>query len=226
MSKDITVIIFGAGSQIARNVFGKVDANIILGFTRNTKISKIKEYKSYNYTKLNSIINNLSKKKNNKLVVVFMEALSISNLIINKKANELLKEIKVNLINPHILVKKILPIMIKEKWGRFIFVGSSRALKADVGISGYVAGKYASLGYSKSLSREYGRLGITSNYLSLGLFSTPLLNKLSKKIKKKLLDQTDSRSLGDYTSVINAINFIIKSNYITGSTISIDGGFN
>ena len=98
MSEDITVIIFGAGSQIARNVFGKVDANNILGFTRNTKISKIIEYKSYNYTKLNSVI------------------------------------------NPHILVKKILPIMIKEKWGRFIFVGSSGALKTDVGISGYVAG--------------------------------------------------------------------------------------
>jgi NAD(P)-dependent dehydrogenase (short-subunit alcohol dehydrogenase family) len=170
--------------------------------------------------------NLINKQKNEKGGLSGSPIKDISNLIINKKANELLKEIKVNLINPHILVKKILPIMIKEKWGRFIFVGSSRALKTDVGISGYVAGKYASLGYSKSLSREYGCLGITSNYLSLGLFSTPLLNKLNKKLKKKLLDQTDSRSLGDYTSVINAINFIIKSNYITGSTISIYGGFN
>ena len=226
MTKDITIIIFGAGSEIAKNVFGKIDAKNVLGFSRITKASKIKVYKSYDYTKLNSVIKNFSKKENNKLVVVFMETLSINNLIINKKTSELLKEIKVNLINPHIIVKKILPIMIKEKWGRFIFAGSSGALKADVGISGYVAGKYASLGYSKSLSREYGRLGITSNYLSLGLFPTPLFNKLNKSIKQKLLDQTDTRTLGDYSSIINAINFIIKSNYITGSIISIDGGFN
>lgn len=225
MTKDATIIIFGAGSEIAKNVFGKIVAKNILGFSRITKASKIKEYKSYDYTKLNSVIKNFSNQKNNKLVVVFMETLSINNLIINKNTSELLREIKVNLINPHTIVRKILPIMIKEKWGRFIFAGSSRALKADVGISGYVAGKYASLGYSKSLSREYARFGITSNYLSLGLFSTPMFNKLNKSIKKKLLNQTDARILGDYSSITNAINCIIKSNYISGSVISINGGF-
>ena len=41
-----------------------------------------------------------------------------------------------------------------------------------------------------------------------------------------LLQNTDTKEIGDYNSVSNAINFIINSNYVTGSIIPIDGGFN
>ena len=116
--------------------------------------------------------------------------------------------------------------MLSQNWGRIIFFGSSRALKTDVGLAGYSSGKYASLGYCKTLSKEYARYGITSNYLSLGLFNSPLYQSLSSKIKKDLINNTDTRSLGDYLSILNAINFLINSKYVTGSLIPIDGGFN
>ena len=116
--------------------------------------------------------------------------------------------------------------MLKQNWGRIIFCGSSRALKTDVGLAGYSSGKYASLGYCKTLSKEYARYGITSNYLSLGVFNTPLYLSLNKKIQNNLLNNTDTGTVGDYLSILNAINFLIKSNYVTGSLIPIDGGFN
>ena len=93
-------------------------------------------------------------------------------------------------------------------------------------MAGYSSGKYASLGYCKTLSKEYARYGITSNYLSLGIFDTPLYLNLSKKIQSDLLNNTDTRTIGDYSSILNAVNFIIKSNYVTGSVIPVDGGFN
>ena len=122
-------------------------------------------------------------------------------------------------------MKKILPLMIKNRWGRVIFCGSSRALRTSPGISGYSSAKYASLGYCKTLSKEYASLGITSNYLSLGLFNSPLLKKVKKNDLINLLRNTDTKEIGDYNSVSNAINFIINSNYVTGSIIPIDGGF-
>ena len=110
--------------------------------------------------------------------------------------------------------------------GKNYFFGSSRALKTDVGISGYSLAKFASLAYCKSLSKEYGSYGVTSNYIRLGLFKSPLLKNVKKKTLKKLLEETDTKSLGDFDSLKNALDFIIKSKYVTGSIIPVDGGFN
>ena len=155
-----------------------------------------------------------------------MEASSNSRIIINKKSQDLLKDIKSNFLNFHEIVKESLPYMLKNEWGRIIFCGSSGAFKTDIGLGGYSSGKYALLGYCKTLSKEYARYGITSNYLSLGLFNTSLYSKLNKSTKINLLKNTDTRTVGDFESVFNAINFIIKSNYVTGAVIPVDGGFN
>jgi short-subunit dehydrogenase len=221
-----TIIIFGAGSSIARNTFKNIKDYNIIGFTRFSKLSAIKEYKVHRYNKFKSLNRIISNIKSNKIILIFMETLSISNLIINKNKNELMKEINANIISPHNIIKSILPKMLKNRWGRIVFCGSSRALKTDSGISGYVAGKYATLGYCKVLSKEYARFGITSNYLSLGLFNSTLFEQLTKSTKRDLIKNTDTRSIGDYKSIYNAINFIINSNYVTGSIIPVDGGFN
>ena len=226
MNKNTTILIFGAGSKVARETFKNLKSYNIIGFSRYSKISDIKEYPVLRYKNLNLIKKTIEKTKTKKIVLVFMETLSISNLVINKSETELLKEIKASLINPHNIVKKILPLMIKNRWGRVIFCGSSRALRTSAGISGYSSAKYASLGYCKTLSKEYASLGITSNYLSLGLFNSPMLKKVKKNDLINLLQNTDTKKIGDYNSVSNAINFIINSSYVTGSIIPIDGGFN
>jgi NAD(P)-dependent dehydrogenase (short-subunit alcohol dehydrogenase family) len=172
------------------------------------------------------IKNYIDKIKNKKIVLILMQASSKSNILINKTSRELLDDMNSNFLNFHDVVKLVLPHMLKQNWGRIIFFGSSRALKTDVGLAGYSSGKYASLGYCKTLSKEYARYGITSNYLSLGLFDTPLYLSLTKKIQRELLKNTDTRTIGDYSSIYNAVDFLIKSDYVTGSLIPIDGGFN
>lgn len=225
----IQILIIGGGSKIARETFALTEEFEITGFSRFSKIKeieKIKEYKVVKYKNISSFKNHLDKKKNNKIVLLFMEASSNSKIILNKSSKELLDDMRSNFLNFHDIIKLVLPHMLRQQWGRIIFCGSSRALKTDVGIGGYSSGKYALLGYSKTLSKEYARYGVTSNYLSLGLFKTSLYLKLNKKIKNNLLNNTDTKNIGDYESVLNAINFVIKSNYVTGTIIPIDGGFN
>jgi len=225
----IQILIIGGGSKIARETFALTEEFEITGFSRFSKIKeieKIKEYRVVKYKNIRSFKNHLDKKKNNKIVLLFMEASSNSKIILNKSSKELLDDMRSNFLNFHDIIKLVLPHMLRQQWGRIIFCGSSRALKTDVGIGGYSSGKYALLGYSKTLSKEYARYGVTSNYLSLGLFKTSLYLKLNKKIKNNLLNNTDTKNIGDYESVLNAINFVIKSNYVTGTIIPIDGGFN
>ena len=220
------ILIIGGASKIAREVFKLNHEYDVVGFSKFSKVKKIKEYKLVKYKNISLIKKHITKIKNKKIVLIIMQASSNSNIIINKSSKELLNDMNSNFLNFHEIIKFVLPHMLKQSWGRIIFCGSSRALKTDVGLGGYSSGKYASLGYCKTLSKEYARFGITSNYLSLGIFDTPLYSSLNKKIKKDLLDNTDTRSVGDYTSIFNAINFLIKSNYATGSIIPVDGGFN
>jgi len=220
------ILIIGGASKIARQAFKKNNEYNVVGFSRFSKVKKIEEYKLIKYKNISSIKKYIDQIKNKKIVLILMQAASSSNIIINKTSRELLNDLNSNFLNFHEIIKSILPHMLKQNWGRIIFCGSSRALKTDVGLAGYSSGKYASLGYCKTLSKEYARYGITSNYLSLGTFTTPLYLSLRKKIKQDLLNNTDTRTIGDYESVFNAINFLIKSNYVTGSIIPIDGGFN
>jgi 3-oxoacyl-[acyl-carrier protein] reductase len=222
----IEILIIGGSSKIARETFKLNHEYEVTGFSKFSKVKEIKEYKLLKYKNISLIKNYIDKIKDKKIVLILMQAASSSNIIINKTSRELLDDINSNFLNFHEIIKLVLPHMLKQNWGRIIFSGSSRALKTDVGLAGYSSGKYALLGYCKTLSKEYARYGITSNYLSLGLFDTPLYLSLSKKIKKDLLNNTDTETVGDYLSILNAINFLIKSNYVTGSIIPIDGGFN
>lgn len=226
MSGQIHIIIVGGGSNIARNVFVKKKDYEINAFSKFSDLKSIKEYKTHRYKKVDDITKFISKIKSKKIVLLFMENLSISNLIVNKTDKELLKEVDTNLINPHKIIKKVLPIMIKNNWGKIIFSGSSRALKGDAGISGYSICKYALVGYTRVLSKEYARFGITTNYLSLGIFNSKLSDSLKKSTKKNLIKNTDTGSVGDFQSVYNAINFIINSKYVSGAIIPVNGGFN
>ena len=222
----IEILIIGGSSKIARETFKLNHEYEVTGFSKFSKVKEIKEYKLLKYKNISLIKNYIDKIKDKKIVLILMQAASSSNIIINKTSRELLDDINSNFLNFHEIIKLVMPHMLKQNWGRIIFSGSSRALKTDVGLAGYSSGKYALLGYCKTLSKEYARYGITSNYLSLGLFDTPLYLSLSKKIKKDLLNNTDTETVGDYLSILNAINFLIKSNYVTGSIIPIDGGFN
>ena len=220
------ILIIGGASKIARETFKFNKEYDVIGFSKFSKTKKIKEYKLFKYKNKSLIKKHINKIKDKKIVLIIMQAASSSNIIINKTSRELLNDMNSNFLNFHEIIKLVLPHMLKQNWGRIIFCGSSRALKTDVGLAGYSSGKYALLGYCKTLSKEYARYGVTSNYLSLGIFNTPLYLNLAKKIKKNLINNTDTKSVGDYQSILNAINFLIKSQYVTGSVIPIDGGFN
>ena len=220
------IFLFGAGSQIMRNCFKKYKDHEIIGFSKFTKLNTISEYKCHRYKGLNTFKNHFNKNNSKKSVFIFAQTNTNSKLIINKNKKEYIDEFNQNFIDSHEIIKFALPTLIKNKWGRLIFLGSSRALRTDTGLSSYSIVKYSSLAYCKTLSREYGKFGITSNYLSLGLFKSPLLNKVKKNDLDNILKNTDTKDIGDYNSVKNAINFIINSKYVTGSIIKIDGGYN
>ena len=130
----------------------------------------------------------------------------------------------VNVKGSFLLTKHILKIMMGDRWGRVIFLSSKGSEAGDIGTAAYSSSKTALLGMSRTLSKEYASFGITSNIISLGAFNAGLYLDLSKKVKKEILEKIPSKKVGNIVNISNAIKFIISSDYVNGSVITIDGG--
>lgn len=159
-----------------------------------------------------------------KVVIVFLSTVKNSDLILNLSKEKLIQSFTVNVSGPHMLVQKILPQMIKNKWGRFIFFSSTKAHYGDIGISAYSSTKSAISSYSRVLALEYARYGITSNILSLGYFDGPLWDEIAEEKRKILLMSVPSKKLGECSNLTNSLRFLVDSEYVNGTLIKVDGG--
>ena len=156
------------------------------------------------------------------VIVIHLAAVKIDELAVVVNEANWDKVMDVNLKGNFLLTRELLPIMIKEKWGRIIHIISSGL--GDVGTLTYSISKFGLLGMSEVLAKEYARYGITSNILQLGYFQTGMWEKLSQVKKDQLLNQIPSKKLGNPINIVNAINFIIDSPFVNGSVVNVDGG--
>jgi len=226
------IIILGGSSSIASNllsVLAKKD-KVLCFYNKNKPHVKKKniEYlkldlKKFNFSDLTKI--NLFKKvKNKKITLINFTAIKIDKLSLFVNDEELAKTFNINFVSFFKIIKFLLPKMIENKWGRIISMSSTGGMRGDRGTFLYTSSKHASLGMIKTMSKEYGKYNITFNTINLGNFNYGLFKKLSKNKKKEILSSIPSNKTGDIENILNAISFVIKSNYVNNSEICIDGG--
>ncbi|MBL6841622.1 MAG: SDR family oxidoreductase [Pelagibacterales bacterium] len=227
------MIIFatGSSSSLAQEVLSSLSKKgyKIFGTYNKNKPKKLLKNKKIKLFKLD-ITSERQLKKTLKKVRLINKNITLLNFVVFNEdrlfVNENLKNINKNFqinIKSHInLVKTFLPIMIRNKFGRIIHFSS--VIHGETGTSLYSASKSYLEGFSAVLAKEYAGFNITSNILSLGYFNYGLWDKLSAKLKKKRLDQIPSKKLGKPVNIANAIDFIIRSDYVNKSIIKVDGG--
>jgi NAD(P)-dependent dehydrogenase (short-subunit alcohol dehydrogenase family) len=226
------IILLGGSSSIASNLLSELAKKdkILCFYNKNKPHIKKKniEYfnlnlEDFNFTDLTK--NNFFKKiKNEKITLINFASIKIDKLSLFVKDEELTKTFNINFVSFFKIIKFLLPGMIEKKWGRVISLSSTGGMRGEKGTFLYTSSKHASLGMLKSMSKEYGKYNITFNTINLGNFNYGLFKKLSKSQKQKILSSIPSNKTGDIENILNAINFITKSNYVNNSEISIDGG--
>lgn len=147
-----------------------------------------------------------------------------SNLAVQFKTEDWDQVMSVNLRGNFLLTRALLMPMIKEKWGRIIHFSSAAGTHVAPGTFAYSTSKTALLGMSRVLATEYAQFGITSNVLINGYFDTGMYQALSEKVRNKLIESIPSKKLGDTKNIVNAIEFLMKSEFVNGGAINIDGG--
>ena len=226
------IILLGGSSSIASNLLSELakKEKILCFYNKNKPHIKKKniEYfnlnlEDFNFTDLTK--NNFFKKiKNEKITLINFASIKIDKLSLFVKDEELTKTFNINFVSFFKIIKFLLPKMIENKWGRIISMSSTGGMRGDRGTFLYTSSKHASLGMIKTMSKEYGKYNITFNTINLGNFNYGLFKKLSKNKKKEILSSIPSNKTGDIENILNAISFVIKSNYVNNSEICIDGG--
>ncbi|NLW54893.1 MAG: 3-oxoacyl-[acyl-carrier-protein] reductase [Clostridiaceae bacterium] len=136
--------------------------------------------------------------------------------------------IQVNQTAPFILMREAAKIMMRKRWGRIINISSVVGLKGNAGQINYAASKAAVIAMTKSLARELAGRSVTVNSVAPGFIETDMTAVLSEKVRTQYLDTIPMHRLGKPEDVAAIVDFLAseKANYITGQTISVDGGMN
>ena len=134
--------------------------------------------------------------------------------------------IDVNLKGTYLCSRGIIRTMISRKFGRIINMTSPSALLGRAGQTNYSASKGGVISFTKSLSKEIARLGITVNAVCPGFISTAMTNNLDQDIKCDLTSRIPMGRLGIPEDVVGAVLFLAseRAGYITGQVLAVDGG--
>ena len=131
-------------------------------------------------------------KKENKKIIFLNFAAMREKMILKKykEIKEISSTLESNILSSLRIAKKLIPLMIKYNFGRFIFLSSKKSEKGSEGNILYSFSKSGLYGVSRTISKEYSKFNITSNIISLGYFNSKMWMSLNSNIKKKLLKQT------------------------------------
>lgn len=224
------IILTGASGGIGKDILPlltRLDDVVALYNSKAPKISDKKiSWHNVNLSSEEEVKNFCTtlKETSQKITLIHGAALSIDGIAAQFSIDSWDAVMDVNLRGNFLLTRELLLKMIEQKWGRVIHLSSVAGLRGAPGTIAYSAAKTGLLGMSRVLSREYARFGITSNVIALGYFSTGLIETLDEKNRKKILEEIPSKELGNPTNIVDAIEFLMKSEYTNGSVINIDGG--
>jgi 3-oxoacyl-[acyl-carrier protein] reductase len=134
--------------------------------------------------------------------------------------------LEVNLKGTYLCSRAIIKTMIARRFGRIINITSPSALTGRAGQTNYSASKGGIISFTKSLSKEMARLGITVNAVCPGIISTPMIENLDQETKSNLLNMIPMGKFGEPEDVAWAVLFLAseKARYITGQVLVADGG--
>jgi acetoacetyl-CoA reductase len=124
------------------------------------------------------------------------------------------------------LCKLTFPGMRDRKFGRIVNVGSINGQAGQYGQVNYAAAKSGIHGFTKALAQEGARFGITVNAIAPGYVDTHMVRAVPPDVLEKIIARIPIGRLGRADDIARAVAFLTadEAEFITGSTLSVNGG--
>jgi 3-oxoacyl-[acyl-carrier protein] reductase len=149
-----------------------------------------------------------------------------SGILSSMRDHEIQRLIQLNTASPIVLTKYVLRSMMSQREGRIVNIASIVAATGYSGLSVYSATKASLIGFTRSLAREVGELGITVNALAPGFIDTEMTHELSDSQREKIARRSALNRMPEPIDVARSVEFLLGDGgrNITGSVITIDAG--
>ena len=145
------------------------------------------------------------------------------SLMHNAKIEEL---VRLNTLSPIVLTKYVVRAMMADGGGRIVNVASIVAFTGYAGLSVYAATKASIIGFTRSLAREVGRMGVNVNAVAPGFLDTEMTRGLAEDQRARVARRSALKRLTAVEDVANAVEFLLgdQAASITGTVLTVDAG--
>ncbi|MDD5692742.1 MAG: 3-oxoacyl-[acyl-carrier-protein] reductase [Candidatus Omnitrophica bacterium] len=179
-----------------------------------------------NYEKVEEGVNKILDKMGKVDILINNAGITKDNLLLRMSQSDWDAVINVNLKGTFNCIKAVSRPMVKQRSGRIISIASIIGLMGNPGQANYAASKAGIIALTKTVAKELASRNINANAIAPGFIQTEMTAKLPEDIKKRMLEAIPLAKLGSPGDVANLCVFLAsdESSYITGQTITIDGG--
>ncbi|MGB1446689.1 MAG: acetoacetyl-CoA reductase [Arenicellales bacterium] len=134
--------------------------------------------------------------------------------------------LQTNLSSCYNMCRNVIDGMRERGFGRIVNIGSVNGQAGQYGQVNYAAAKSGIHGFTKALALEGAAKGVTVNAIAPGYVDTDMVRAVPEKVLEKIIATIPVGRLGYASDIARAVQFLVADDatFITGSTLSINGG--
>lgn len=136
------------------------------------------------------------------------------------------KVFDINFMGSYLMAKHVLPLMLKNNYGRILHIASIAGKEGNAGMLGYSASKAAVIGMTKVQGKEYAEMGITVNAIAPAVIQTALVDAMPPEQVKYMTDKIPMKRCGTLDEIAGLALYIVspQNSFTTGFTFDLSGG--
>ena len=219
-------IIYGSESPLVQSFINSIDESSQVIRIYNKQIPKPKQncVDISSIEKIDEAISNLKPSKTTRIGFIGVASRTQHSLFLTDTLKSVKSTLDVNVVSYVELIHKLLPYMVRNKYGRLVYLSSFRSEHRGRGSSVYSASKSFCESFFSSIGKEFGGLDIVTSSIRMGYFEGGMTDSIPKEILDQYLRKVALRRKGSASELSNAIWFALLNPYTNGGVIDLDGG--
>jgi len=223
IGRAISIALKDAGYRVIANYFGNVDA--ATKFTAETGIVHAR-FDVSNFAACDEAVKKITA-EHGPIEILVNNAGITRDATLQRMSYEQWEEvIHTNLTSCFNMCRAVIESMRQRGFGRIVNIGSINGQAGQYGQVNYAAAKSGIHGFTKALAQEGAAKGVTVNAIAPGYVDTDMVRSVPPNVLEKIIAKIPAGRLGHAEDIARGVLFLVddKADFVTGSTISINGG--